>query len=260
MSTPLLEAVGVCVDFGGVRAVSEVSTSIQRGQVCGLVGPNGSGKTTLLGVISGMVTPSAGTLLLDGRPLKVADSAGAACAGVSRTFQNLRLAPEQTALENVMTGAGIGFRRAGWRGAWVGRAAQAEIRATAQDALERAGIADAADRLPGELPYGHRRRVEIARALAMNPLLMLLDEPAAGMTAPERAELCDVIAAIAADGATLVLVEHDFAMISQACSRVLVLSSGELIADGPPLEVAEDPAVQDAYLGRGRRVQAGEGA
>lgn len=242
------------VSFGGVVALRGVDLDLVAGQVCGLVGPNGSGKTTLLGVVSGLVTPTAGVVELAGRRLRAAHPADAALRGVSRTFQNLRLAKELTVLENVAAGAGAALRRAGARGALRSSLREREIRARSSEALERVGLGEYGAWRPDELPYGFRRRVEIARALAMEPQVLLLDEPAAGMTATERTDLLDVFRDIARDGITQVLVEHDFGMISSVCERVVVLTSGRVIADGPPHHVASLPEVQEAYLGRGRRV------
>lgn len=259
MSGEFFEIRDVGVSFGGVRALDDVTVAIPAGQVCGLVGPNGSGKTTLLSVVSGLVDPTDGHVAVEGRALPTGSPARIARAGVSRTFQNLRLVADQTVLENVMTGAGVVIRRQGTRALFGGRGVYADLRSRALRALERVGMAENAARLPKELPYGHRRRVEIARALAMEPRIVLLDEPAAGMTASERDELCEVVSGIAADGITQILVEHDFALITRLCPRVVVLSSGQVIADGPPSEVAAIPAVQEAYLGQGRKVSVGAG-
>ncbi len=241
------------VAFGGVRALDGVSLTVQDGQLLGLIGPNGSGKSTLLAAISRMIDLSSGTLTMEGRDYTNAPAHLANALGIARTFQTVRLLRTMSVLENVMLGAQAEWVRRGplatWL--WLSRARREEKRArrAAQQALERVGLKDLGRRHPQELPYGPARKVEIARALACEPKLLLLDEPTAGMSQAEREEVGILLSELSKDGLAQVLVEHDLAMIQRVCNRVVALNFGQVIAEGLPAQVAADELVREAYLG-----------
>jgi branched-chain amino acid transport system ATP-binding protein len=242
----VLELDDVAVHFGGVRAVDGITLSLEPCRIYGLLGPNGSGKSTLLAAVSGLVPLTRGSIRYAGLPTRRHSPAGVARSGVARTFQTVRLLQDLTVLENVQ----LGVDRQG-RSRTGGRRGRADAdRAAALAALARVGLVGLAGCHPSELSYGMQRRVEIARAIAMDPHLLLLDEPVAGMNREERAEVRDVLIGLRAEGLTQLLVEHDVQMITETCDRVAAMNFGVLIAEGGPAEVVREPAVREAYLGK----------
>lgn len=238
--------------FGGVQALLDVSLTIERGMVHGLIGPNGAGKTTLFNVITGLYKPDAGHFELAGKPYRPQAVHEVARAGIARTFQNIRLFAEMTALENVMVARHTRTRCGVFDAVLRTAAFEAEEAATAQRArelLDEVGIGRYADARARTLSYGDQRRLEIARALAIEPTLIALDEPAAGMNATEKRVLIDLIERIRAQGHTILLIEHDVRLVMGLCDRIAVLDHGQQIAVGTPAEVQSDVAVINAYLG-----------
>jgi branched-chain amino acid transport system ATP-binding protein len=255
--TGLLAIQDASVSFGGVRALDGVSMEIQAGSCCGIIGPNGSGKTTLLGVISRLTGMTAGHLIFDGIDYSSSSPAQSARLGIARTFQTVRLLPSLSVIKNVMIGAASS---AGARHPLVNLARPRRLwaeshraRDAAEQALERVAMSKYQDALPYDLPYGLQRKVEIARALATSPKLLLLDEPMAGMRQAERDGIAAVLQELSANGLTQILVEHDLAMIYRVCDTSYALDFGRVIAEGPPRLVASQPMVREAYLGRDSR-------
>ena len=248
----LLEAKAVAKHFGGVKALRDVSLTIRRGEIYGLIGPNGAGKTTFFNCMTGLYTPDGGGFDFAGAPLKADAPHQAAERGIARTFQNIRLFANMTALENVMVGRHV-RTAAGVLGAIfqnrATRAEEAAIRQRAEDLLHYVRIEDLTDDLAKNLSYGDQRRLEIARALATEPRLLCLDEPAAGMNATETEELRDLIDGIRRDGTTILLIEHDVKLVMGLCDRVAVLDYGAMIIEDVPAVVQKDQRVIEAYLG-----------
>jgi branched-chain amino acid transport system ATP-binding protein len=250
----LLEARNIGKRFGGVQALKGVSLTIRAQEIYGLIGPNGAGKTTFFNVLTGLYSRDSGDVLLAGAPLPLGSPHLVARAGIARTFQNIRLFGNMTALENVMVGRHV-RTKIGVFGAILRTRSQCEeeaaIRRRAEELLHYVGIAHRANDLARHLAYGDQRRLEIARALATEPKLLALDEPAAGMNATETAALRQLIIGLRADGLTVLLIEHDVKLVMGLCDRVAVLDYGEKIAEDVPGAVQKNAQVIEAYLGGG---------
>ncbi|MEW5912070.1 MAG: ABC transporter ATP-binding protein [Thermodesulfobacteriota bacterium] len=250
----LLSIQGLSISFGGLRALSGFSLEAPAGAITALIGPNGAGKTTALNCISGVLRPDAGSVRLDGQPVLGLAGHQLARRGLTRTFQNLQVFGRMSVLENVMVGLHGASRRefgaAMLRLPGV-RVEERAIRERAWEVLEFFGLAGQADQPADQLPYGDQKRVELARALAARPRLMLLDEPVAGLNPAETDALGGLIVKIREQGVGLVLVEHDMALVMKVSDQVAVLSGGRLIASGPPAAIQADPEVIRTYLGGG---------
>jgi branched-chain amino acid transport system ATP-binding protein len=249
---PVLEITNASKKFGGVKALSGVDLCIAAGQIYGLIGPNGAGKTTFFNVLTGLYAPDSGVFKLAGQPYRPANVHQVARAGIARTFQNIRLFPDTSALHNVMVGRHVRSNCGAWSAIFRTPAFVREEAAIAKESfalLDYVGIGHLAPCLAHTLSYGDQRRLEIARALATDPQLLALDEPAAGMNATEKIALRALIERMRSDGRTILLIEHDVKLVMQLCDRVSVLDYGKLIAQGTPQEVQSNTQVIEAYLG-----------
>jgi branched-chain amino acid transport system ATP-binding protein len=250
----MLEVKAITQRFGGIIALEDISFSIKKGTITGVIGPNGAGKTTLFNIVTGIYSQTSGKIILEGSDISRLPAERLAKRGLVRTFQNIELFATMTVLENVMVGlhtrSRSGILSCMCKMPWH-MSEERRIRARALEMLDFCGITDLADQIAGNLPFGKGRMLEIARAMAVEPCIMLMDEPAAGLNNRETDELAELIREIRTAGVTVVLVEHDMELVMDICDRIVVLNLGKLLAEGTPREIQENPSVIAAYLGEG---------
>ena len=250
----MLEIRSISQRFGGITALDDISFAVAKGDITGVIGPNGAGKTTLFNIITGIYSQTSGQIFLDGSDISRFPAEQLAQRGLVRTFQNIELFGTMTVQENVMLGlhtrSSCGILSCMCKMPWH-LSEEQRIRTKALEWLEFCGITDLADHVAGSLPFGKGRLLEIARAMAVEPRIMLMDEPAAGLNNHETCELADLIRKIRDTGVTVVLVEHDMELVMDICDRIVVLNLGKKLAEGTPREIQENPAVISAYLGEG---------
>jgi branched-chain amino acid transport system ATP-binding protein len=248
----MLRLSSIAKNFGGLQVLQDISLTIPERGIFGLIGPNGAGKTTVFNLITGLLAPTSGTIEFRGQPLNGLASHRITRRGIARTFQNIRIFKEMTLRENVLVALGRQDRYGAMGVLWPSarwRAAQNRERAEAEALLAKVGLADKAAILAGRLSYGEQRRLEIARALATAPELLLLDEPAAGMNGAEKQQLMEEIVKLEANGLAILIIEHDMRFVMELCRQIAVLNFGQLIAEGTAAEIRANPAVVEAYLG-----------
>lgn len=250
----MLEVKGLTQRFGGITALDNISFGVVKGEITGVIGPNGAGKTTLFNIITGIYSQTSGTVALEGNDISSLPAEQLAAKGLVRTFQNIELFGNMTVLENIMLGmhtrSQSGILSCMFKLPWHLRE-ERTIREQSSQWLEFCGITDLAEQKAANLPFGKGRLLEIARAMAVQPSIMLMDEPAAGLNSRETAQLADLIRKIRDAGVTVVLVEHDMELVMDICDRIIVLNLGRKLAEGTPREIQENTAVITAYLGEG---------
>ena len=250
----ILESKDVCKYFGGLKAVEKVNMQVNSGDIFGIIGPNGAGKTTFFNICSGVYTPTSGSIILDGEDISGLYPEEVAAKGIARTFQNIKLFKFMSVLDNVKVGFHLETKTSMFDAMFHTKKYkedEAFIVEKSKEILEKVGLSEYTNTLAGNLPYGIQRKVEIARALALHPKVLLLDEPAAGMNPNETNSLREFIQQLNKDGLTIVVIEHDMKFVMNACNRIIVINFGQKICEGTPEEVRANKEVNEAYFGKG---------